>query len=224
MNQPAVKSDRFILSRFGARDRDKLLIRAVVPRPNAWVTTVDEQAVRTRPPSDSSTACRRNRRSLLLELRTMPTYDSTTPSQHPRNRRIHRQYRGLCKPRGDKSYSHQLSLRRGQLEAAGLTMTLGEFAAFAQISEATIRFESNRQVTLNLDKSREIVLGELLAMFARPGLVNSRVDVATAALDAFGQIGGLGYCRSFETFDVPTRNGARQTLSPRRKSNCSCIY
>ena len=83
----------------------------------------------------------------------------------------------------------------------------------------TVRFECRRYVTLNIGRSREIVLGEVLAMHARPGLVNERFHVDPDALDALGRMGGHGYCRSNQTFDLPTMSLSDwQAREPRTKA------
>jgi flavin reductase (DIM6/NTAB) family NADH-FMN oxidoreductase RutF len=57
---------------------------------------------------------------------------------------------------------------------------------------------------LQVGGSREIVIGEVLALHIRSNLVNERLHIDPKGLNALGRMGGHGYVRTDETFDLPT--------------------
>lgn len=75
----------------------------------------------------------------------------------------------------------------------------------SRIAEAPVAFECRRHNTLNVGKSREIVLGLVLAAHIRDDIVDAgRFYIDPAGLDAVGRMGGHGYARTRDYFDPPT--------------------
>ncbi|KUM27808.1 flavin reductase [Mesorhizobium loti] len=92
-----------------------------------------------------------------------------------------------------------------ELAEAGLTAAPGEAVQCPYIYEAPIAFECCRHLTLGLGKSREIVLGEVVRMHVREDLVDrERLYIDQLALDAVGRMGGHGYSTTRNQFDLPT--------------------
>jgi flavin reductase (DIM6/NTAB) family NADH-FMN oxidoreductase RutF len=88
---------------------------------------------------------------------------------------------------------------------AGLTALPGEMVGCPRIAEAPVAFECRRHTTLNIGKSREIVLGLVLAAHIREDIVDpERFYIDPAGLDAVGRMGGHGYARTRDYFDLPT--------------------
>lgn len=205
MDQSDSKSDRFDFSKLAARDRYKLLIGSVVPRPIAWVTTVDAAGRPNAAPFSFFNCLSSDPAILALGVEN---HEDLRFKDTGHNIRVTEEFTVNIV---DYANLHTMNTTAvnfpsdiNEIEAAGLTMIPGEFVKCPQIAEAPIRFECKRHVTLNIGKSREIILGEVLAMHARAGLVNDRYHVDPVALDALGRMGGHGYCRSTETFDLAT--------------------
>lgn len=199
------EQQRFDFAQLSPRERYKLLIGAVVPRPIAWVTTVDEQGVPNAAPY-SFFNCLSSDPAILaigVENHADMRFKDTA-----RNIRVTEEFTVNIVGHGNLHAMNVTAVPFGpevdEIEAAGLTMLPGEFVSCPQIAEAPVRFECRRHTTLSVGKSREIILGEVLAMHSRPGLVNERFHVDPAGLDALGRMGGHGYCRSHQTFDLPT--------------------
>lgn len=205
MTRPASDSDRFDFAELGARERYKLLIGSVVPRPIAWVTTVDEQGRPNAAPFSFFNCLSSDPAILALGVEN---HADMRFKDTGHNIRVTEEFTvnivGFDNLEAMNVTAVPFDAGVNEFEMAGLTMIPGEFVSCPQIAEAPVRFECKRHVTLNIGKSREIILGEVLAMHARPGLVNDRFHVDAAALDALGRMGGHGYCRSNQTFDLPT--------------------
>lgn len=202
-------SDSFDFAQLGARERYKLLIGSVVPRPIAWVTTVDENGVPNAAPFSFFNCLSSDPAILALGVEN---YADMRFKDTGHNIRVTEEFTVNIVGFDNLDAMNVTAVPFGpgvdEIEAAGLTVIPGQFVACPQIAEAPVRFECRRHVTLNIGKSREIILGEVLAMHARPGLVNDRFHVDPAGLDALGRMGGHGYCRSNETFDLPTMSEA----------------
>ncbi len=205
MTRHAPDSDRFDFAELGARERYKLLIGSVVPRPIAWVTTVDEQGRPNAAPFSFFNCLSSDPAILALGVEN---HADMRFKDTGHNIRVTEEFTvnivGFDNLDAMNVTAVPFDTGVNEIEMAGLTMIPGEFVSCPQIAEAPVRFECKRHVTLNIGKSREIILGEVLAMHARPGLVNDRFHVDAAALDALGRMGGHGYCRSNQTFDLPT--------------------
>ena len=112
-----------------------------------------------------------------------------------------------------------------ELEAAGLTPMPGVHVKSPRIAEAPASLECRRYMTLEVGKSREIILGLVLGCFVREAAVdpaNKHVD--QRLMDAVGRLGGHGYARIRDQFDLPTPSveewdGAPAASAARRR-NC----
>lgn len=92
-----------------------------------------------------------------------------------------------------------------EMAEAGLTPTAGSTVACPYIKEAPVALECRRYITLEVGKSREIILGQVTQMHIREDLINlGRFHVDQSALDAVGRMGGHGYSTTRGLFDLPT--------------------
>jgi flavin reductase (DIM6/NTAB) family NADH-FMN oxidoreductase RutF len=92
-----------------------------------------------------------------------------------------------------------------ELEAAGLSAVPGFHVKCPRIGEAPASLECRRYMTLAVGRSREIILGRVLGCFVREGAVdpaNKHVD--QRKMDAIGRLGGHGYSRIRDQFDLRT--------------------
>jgi flavin reductase (DIM6/NTAB) family NADH-FMN oxidoreductase RutF len=92
-----------------------------------------------------------------------------------------------------------------ELAQAGFTARPGTAVPCPSIAEAPAAFECRQHTTLGIGNSREIILGEVLHAHFAPGIVDpATLHVDPAALDALGRMGGHGYARTRDRFDLPT--------------------
>jgi flavin reductase (DIM6/NTAB) family NADH-FMN oxidoreductase RutF len=196
----------FDFAALSARDRYKLLIGTVIPRPIAFVTTVDPQGLVNAAPF-----------SFFNVLSADPAIVAIGVENHADMRY--------------KDTGHNIRMTEeftvnivddamvpamnvcavpfpsevDELAKAGLTAIKGTHVGCPRIAEAPASLECRRYMTLEVGKSREIVLGLVLGCFVRGGVVNPdnrRVD--QRKMDAIGRLGGHGYSRIRDQFDLPT--------------------
>jgi flavin reductase (DIM6/NTAB) family NADH-FMN oxidoreductase RutF len=98
-----------------------------------------------------------------------------------------------------------ISAGRDELKAAGLTAMLVKIVALPWIKEAPAAFECRRYVTLEVGKSRETILGEILFAHYHSDVVDAdRLHIDPAKLDAIARLGGntrFHYPRSLRNVD-----------------------
>jgi flavin reductase (DIM6/NTAB) family NADH-FMN oxidoreductase RutF len=177
----------FDFSKLSPRDRYKLLIGTVIPRPIAFVTTVDERGVVNAAPF-----------SFFICLSSDPAIVAIGVENHPDMRH--------------KDTGHNVRVTEeftvnivDELAMAGLTPVKGVHVACPRIAEAPAALECRRYMTIEVGKSREIILGLVLGCFVREGVVNPITKhVDQRKMDAIGRLGGHGYSRSRDQFDLPT--------------------
>lgn len=197
---------RFEFAALSARDRYKLLIGTVIPRPIAFVTTVDERGLVNAAPY-----------SFFNCLSADPAIVAIGVENHAdmrfkdtaHNIRMTEEFTVNIVDDAMVEAMNVCAIpfppAADELAIAGLTPVPGALVKCPRIGEAPASLECRRFLTLEVGKSREIVLGEVLAAFIREGAVDAGSKYVDAGrMDAIGRMGGHGYARTRERFDLPT--------------------
>ncbi len=174
------------------RERYKLMIGTVVPRPIALVTTVDENGRINAAPFSFFNCLSADPPILALGVENNPDMSFKDTGHNIRMTEVFTvnivsfaiaeamHVCGSKYPRGVDELKH-----------AGLTAVPGTKVASPYIAEAPAAFECKRHVTLELGKSRQIIMGEIVYAHYRDGVVDpERLRVDPAALDAIARLGG----------------------------------
>ncbi|RYB01756.1 flavin reductase family protein [Lichenibacterium ramalinae] len=197
---------RFDFDSLSARDRYKLLIGVVIPRPIAFVTTVNEYGQPNAAPF-----------SFFNVLSADPAIVAIGVENHPDMRFKDTAYN----IRVTEEFTVNIvddALLDGmnvcavpfppdvdELTRAGLTAVPGTHVRCPRIGEAPASLECRRHTTLSLGKSRDIILGQVVGCFIRDDAVDPvRKHVDQHRMDAIGRLGGHGYARTRDQFDLPT--------------------
>jgi flavin reductase (DIM6/NTAB) family NADH-FMN oxidoreductase RutF len=196
----------FDFSILSARDRYKLLIGTVIPRPIAFVTTVDEHGAVNAAPF-----------SFFNCLSADPAIVAIGVENHPdmrfkdtgRNIRMTEEFTVNIV---DDAMLEAMNVCAvpfppdvDELAMAGLTPVRGTHVGCPRIGEAPASLECRRHITLQVGKSREIILGLVLGCFVREGAVDPKNKyVDQRKMDAIGRLGGHGYSRIRDQFDLRT--------------------
>jgi len=209
--KPAAASHlHFDFSALSARDRYKLLIGTVIPRPIAFVTTVDE-AGRVNAAPFSFFNC----------LSADPPIVAIGVENHAdmrfkdtgHNIRMTEQFTVNIVDDATLDAMNVCAVpfppEVDELAMAGLTAVAGTHVACPRIAEAPASLECRRYMTLEVGRSREIILGLVLGCFVREGAVDPvSKHVDQRRMDAIGRLGGHGYSRIRDQFDLPTMSVA----------------
>ncbi|MBD3846924.1 flavin reductase family protein [Bosea sp. SSUT16] len=189
-----------------ARQRYKLLIGTVVPRPIALVTTVDEEGRVNAAPYSFFNCLSADPAIVALGVENKPDMAFKDTA---RNIRMTEEFTvnivsdALVERMNVCAVPFPATV--DELAQAGLTAVPGSQIKCPRIGEAPASLECRRYVTLELGRSREIILGQVVAAHIREDAVdpeNHYVD--QAAIDAIGRMGGHGYVRTRDYFDLRT--------------------
>ncbi|MCP8465386.1 flavin reductase family protein [Pseudomonas sp. ZM23] len=198
----------FDFQRLSAREKYKILIGSVVPRPIALVTTIDSEGRANAAPFSFFNALSADPPILALGVEN---YSDLSPKDTTLNIRHNQEFTvnivsdalveamNVCAVPFEPGFD--------ELVAAGLTAIPGTRVGCPRIGEAPVALECRRMMALSIGQSREIILGEVLMAHVRDDLIDpATLYIDQLGLDAIGRMGGHGYARTREYFDLPTRS------------------
>ncbi len=195
----------FDFAALSPRERYKLLIGSVVPRPIALVTSVDLKGRVNAAPFSFFNCLSADPAILALGVENHPDMRFKDTGLNVRltgEFTVHIVGDALAEAMNVCAVA--FSPEVDELREAGLTAVPGTRVSCPRIAEAPVAFECRRYLTLEVGRSREIILGEVQAAFFHPGLVDERLHVDATGLDALGRMGGHGYARTRDLFDLET--------------------
>lgn len=204
------------------RERYKILIGTVVPRPIALVTTIGADGRVNAAPFSFFNCLSADPAIVALGIEN---HDDDTPKDTIRN--IARTEQFTVNIVSDAILEAMnvcatpFAPDVDELVKAGLTARPGDKVDCPWIGESPAALECRRHVGLQVGRSREIVLGLVLAVHLRADIIDSRFHIDPARLDAIGRMGGHGYVRTDRPFDLPTMSVDqwRTGRHPRRSEN-----
>ena len=203
----------FDVTRLTPRETYKLLIGTVVPRPIAWVTTVDSEGRVNAAPYSFFNCLSADPPILALGVENWPDMRFKDTAQNIRATEeftVNIVSDALAEAMNVTATPFPTEVN--ELQQAGLTAVPGTHVSSPRIGEAPVAFECRRHVSVAVGKSREIILGRVLAIHIRSDLVDPATHyVDQIGLDAIGRMGGHGYARTREQFDLKTMSFADWT-------------
>ncbi|TAV49703.1 flavin reductase family protein [Rhizobium leguminosarum] len=174
------------------RERYKLMIGTIIPRPIALVTTVDENGRINAAPFSFFNCLSADPPILAIGVENNADMSFKDTGHNIRMTEVFTvnivsfeiaEAMHVC----DAKYPRGVD----ELKEAGLTAMPGEKVASPFIAEAPAAFECRRHVTLELGRSRQIVMGEIVYAHYRDGVVDpERLHVDPSAVDAIARLGG----------------------------------
>ncbi len=203
-NAPGIVT--FDFSALTPRERYKLLIGAVVPRPIALVTTVDEHGTVNAAPFSFFNCLSADPAILALGVEYRPAGAQKDTGRNVRQTlafTVNIVSDALLE--GMNVCAVPFEPGADELAEAGLTAMPGVKVPCPWIGQAPAAFECRHHTTLGIGNSREIILGEVVYAHFRADTVDpQKLYVDPAALDAVGRMGGHGYATTRDYFDLPT--------------------
>jgi flavin reductase (DIM6/NTAB) family NADH-FMN oxidoreductase RutF len=175
-----------------AREKYKLMIGTVVPRPIALVTTVDPQGRVNAAPFSFFNCLSADPPILALGVENHPDMRFKDTGL---NIRLTEVFTVNIVSHAIAEAMHLCAVPfppdHDELKAAGLTAMPGNKVASPWIKEAPASFECRRHVTLELGKSRQIILGEIVFAHYHSDVIDTeRMRIDPAQLDSVARLGG----------------------------------
>jgi flavin reductase (DIM6/NTAB) family NADH-FMN oxidoreductase RutF len=198
----------FDLERLAPRDAYRLLIGTVVPRPIAFVTSVDREGRVNAAPYSFFNAVSDDPPLVVIGAGARP---DRTDKDTAANIRSAEEFTVNIV---DEALAEAMNVGAvpfppgvDELAEAGLTALPGARVRSPRIAEAPASLECRRFVTLEVGAGRSIVFGRVVYLHYRDGVVvggPERPRVDPARLGAVGRLGGAGgYATTRDRFEMP---------------------
>jgi flavin reductase (DIM6/NTAB) family NADH-FMN oxidoreductase RutF len=199
-------STEFDFRQLSAHERYKLMIGTVVPRPIALVTTVDMQGRVNAAPFSFFNCLSHDPPILALGVENKPDMSFKDTAGNIRMTEVFA-INIVSRAIAEAMHVCAIGFPAGvdELAEAGLTAAPSKVIAAPYIAEAPAAFECRRHTTLEIGRSRQIILGEIVFAHYHTDVVDAgRLRVDPAKLDAIARLGGATCSTIRDRFDMPT--------------------
>ncbi|MGE0715869.1 MAG: flavin reductase family protein [Alphaproteobacteria bacterium] len=188
------------------RDRYKLLVGSVVPRPIALVSTVGVDGRMNAAPFSFFNAVSDDPPAVAVGVNS---------SVHSRTKDTARNIRDTGQfvvNLVDTALAQRMNIcavdfppEVDEMDVAGLTSAACRQIAAPRIAEAPIALECRRLVNVEIGIGRNVVIGEVVHLHVRDDLIDrERLHLHADRSDLIGRMHGLGwYARTTDLFDMP---------------------
>lgn len=196
----------FDFAKLTERERYKILIGTVIPRPIALVTTVSKDGQPNAGPFSFFNVLTHDPAIVAIGVEN---YSDMRFKDTARNIRETGEFTvHIC----DNALVDQMevcAIKFGpevdEMEEASLETVPGQMVKSPRILAAPAALECRRHTTLQVGPAREIILGEVVGVFVRSDAVNaSNLHIDQQLMDAVGRMGGHTYTRTRDQFDIKT--------------------
>jgi flavin reductase (DIM6/NTAB) family NADH-FMN oxidoreductase RutF len=196
---------QFDMAQLAPRDRYKLLVSTVVPRPIALVTSLNETGDVNAAPFSFFNVLGSDPPLLALGIGDR---NRDTPKDSARNIRRSGEFVVHIV---DENIAQSMNIcavdfprETSEIAAAGLTTLDSTQVKVPRIAQSPVSFECREVQTLEIGRNR-VVVGEVLHMHIRDDLIDAeKLYVHTEKLHAVGRMHGAGwYTHTSEIFQIP---------------------
>lgn len=209
------------------RDLYKLLVNTVLPRPIALVTTVDAAGAANAAPFSFF-----NVFSHAPPLVVLGVEGRSAPASLKDTMRNIRETGGFVVNLVDRAMVEAVQVCAidfpagvSEIDAAGLVAAASTAVRAPRIAASPVQFECRETVSLALGtRQRHLVVGEIVHIHIRDGIIDERLHVDIDALDLVGRLHGADwYVTLRDRFQAPrqTLDGWRQRSHPISKGELS---
>jgi flavin reductase (DIM6/NTAB) family NADH-FMN oxidoreductase RutF len=196
----------FDFAALNARERYKLLIGTVIPRPIAFITTISKDGRHNAGPFSFFNVLTHDPAIVAIGVEN---YEDGRMKDTSRNIRDTEDFTVHIVDDALAAQMEICAVKFGpdvdELAEAGLETVPGEAVRSPRIISAPAALECRRYMTLEVGKAREIILGQVLGIHIRADIVDpTRLHVDQDKMDAIGRLGGHSYARTRDQFDIRT--------------------
>ena len=187
-------------------ERYKLLIGLVIPRPIAWISTRSANGVANCAPFSFFNVFSEDPPLCVIGINPR---DSDGAMKHSlRNiRRTGEFVVNLVEEASANAMhasSEELPEEESEFEKAGLTEAPAALVQHPRIAEAAACLECRLYRLLEISATRQLVLGEILLVHAREGIIDPQTKrVSEQAYRPIGRLFASRYCTTRERFNLP---------------------
>ena len=197
----------FDMTKLNATDSYKLLVATVVPRPIAWVTTLDEDGALNAAPYSFFNAMSGYPPVICFGIGGRKPGDAKDTGNNIRRTGefvVNLVSDELAEAMNITAIDFEPNVN--EFHEAGLTPASCLHVKPPRILESPVAMECERLVTVEVGVDRSVVLGKVLAMHVRDDCVMdaAKFYIDTPKLDLVGRMHGRGwYTRTRDRFEMP---------------------
>ena len=195
------------------RDRYKLLIGTIVPRPIAFVSTVSADGAHNLAPYSFFNGVGSDPMTMLF----CPVTDSDGSDKDTLRNALPPDEGGVGEfvvnvatevyARKVAAAAEKLPHGESEFELTGLTPIASSRVRAPRLAESPVSYECETIQIIRTNPGRpasgNIVLGRVLCIHVDDALINERFHVDASRLAAIGRMGGPEYCRTRDRFQMP---------------------
>jgi len=195
------------------RDRYKLLIGSVVPRPIAFVSTISPAGAHNLAPYSFFTAVGSNPMTLLFCPATKPdgsdkdTLRNCLPPEEGGVGEFVVNVATETYARKVAAAAEMLPYGESEFDLTGLTPLPSTKVRPPRLAQSPVAFECETVQILRTapgePASGNVVMGRVVYIHVDDVLINDRFHIDADRLEAIGRMGGLEYCRTRDRFEMP---------------------
>jgi flavin reductase (DIM6/NTAB) family NADH-FMN oxidoreductase RutF len=193
------------LDELSAHERYKLLIGLVIPRPIAWISTWSENAVANCAPFSFFNVFSEDPPLCVIGIN--PRSDGQTKHSLKNIRRTGEFIVNLV----DETTANAMHISSGEFPEdvsefaqAGLTPVPGVMVKHPRVAEAAACLECRVERLLEISGTRVLVLGEIVLIHAREGIIDPRSKrISEEHYRPIGRLFADRYCTSRQRFNLP---------------------
>lgn len=210
----------FDFATLAPREKYKLLIGTVMPRPIAFVTTISPEGRANAGAFSFFNILTHDPAILAIGIEN---YEDMRLKDTARNIRETGEFTVHIADDALVAQMEICSIKFGpdvdELKEAGLETVPGTLVKSPRIVAAPAALECRRFTTMEVGRARQIVLGEVIGVFVRSDAVNEALHIDPARIDAVGRLAAHGYARTRDAYDLKTPSvaewDARDRSAPR---------
>lgn len=197
----------FEMSQMDPREIYKVLISTIVPRPIAWVTTLDEDGALNAAPYSFFNAMSGNPPVVCFGIGGRKPGDAKDTGNNIRRTGefvVNMVSDELAEAMNVTAIEFDSNV--DEFHEAGITPAPAALVAPPRILESPVSFECKRLVIVDIGIDRSVVMGSVVAIHVRDDCVldKDKFYIDTPKLDLVGRMHGGGwYTRTRDRFEVP---------------------
>lgn len=194
-------------------DRYKLMIGCIIPRPIAFVSTISPDGRPNLAPFSFFSGVGSNPMTLLF---CPANKEDGTEKDSLRNAKPAAEG-GVGEfvvnivseafERAMAACAEPLGYGESEFDLSGLTPVASTVVRPPRVAESPVSFECRTVQVIRTNPGApsggNIVIGQVVNVHARDGVLNQRLHADPDQIRAIGRMGGLGYCRTRERFEMP---------------------
>ncbi len=195
----------FELARLPVAERYKMLIGLVIPRPIGWVSTWSENGVANCAPFSFFNVISEDPPLCILSFNVRS--DGATKHSLKNIRRTGEYVVNLVDESTANAMhvsSYEFPESESEFAKTGLTPVPGKLVKHPRIGEAAASFECKVERRIAFGPERELVIGEILLIHAREGIVDPKTKrISEEHYRPVGRLFANRYCTTRQRFDLP---------------------